>query len=142
MGTLKSVLEDFLRQMGRLDPVRLGKAHQKREIAQKDIELLQFSLSQRFRGNNKILIFYVVLIVLLFVISSVILFWDLKPSLYSFIVVSIQLLSLTALVEKLRRIWKEKNNIDIILHMIKELPPDESLKWVQLMYWNILRDLK
>jgi hypothetical protein len=48
-------------------------------------------------------------------------------------------LSLLTVVEKIRRIWREKVFLDVVLTVSRELSPKETIKVIETIYWNCIR---
>jgi len=135
---LRLVFEKYLSQIGRLEPIKLGSGG-KRPIKKEDSEFFMRILLQELRFNKNLIILYVSLLFALFGISIFFVFYHFTSHETGGIIFSGYFLSILIIVDRLRRLWHEKSVMDMVLIVVKELPPQEIVRVIETLYWNSIR---
>jgi hypothetical protein len=137
MKRLQSVFEGYLQKIGRLAPEDLGNEPQ--SVTENDKKNIVEQLSKEFAFNQKIIVVYIVMLFLLFGVGIFIVLYYLNSPKAIGAVWGGTFLSLLGIVERLRRLWREKSIMDVTLSVIQDLPPEETVKMIELFYWSFIR---
>ena len=141
MNHLRSAFEKHLSRLNRLGVVMLGEDKEEdiQSITLEDNQLFIQNINAQQKFNNRILIIYITLICILFAVGIFLVFHNLNSPDRIGIIFGGTFLSLLGVIERLRRLWREKSFADITLIVLKELPPKESLRVIEILYWNSIR---
>ena len=138
MKRLRSAFEQYLSEIGRLKPVQLG-PKEKRQITQEHSDFLMKFLDRQLSFNKNLVILYVVLLIIVFAISVFLVFYFLNSPKIIGMVFGGSCLGILAILDRLRRRWREKSVMDLAFIVVRELPPKETVKVIETLYWNSIR---
>ena len=141
MKNLKSIFEKYLERTDRLKDLKLGESDS-RVIASEDNKFLAQLLEKQSIFNKNIIIVYIVMLCLLFSIGVYLVFRFIDSPNTMGIIFGGTFLSLLAIVDRLRKIWKEKSIMDMILILIDGLPKEQIAAVIETLYWNDIRKSK
>lgn len=135
MKKLTNIFEKYLERIDRLKTIPLGE-HHSRKITQDDNSFLNHLLDVQTRFNKNLLIIYVLLLCIIFIIGVILVFYFISSPAKIGVVFGGTFLSLLAVVDRLGRIWKEKNIIDMTLILVNNMPPDQTAAVIQTLYYS------
>jgi len=142
MKRLRSAYEQYLTRIERLNKIQLGTDANKkksRPITEEDNQYFIKLLDKQLKFNLNIVIIYITMLCVLFGIGVFLVFYYLNSPRVIGLIFGGTFFSLLTVIEKLRRLWHEKSIIDISLTVIQELPPKETAKVIEILYWNSIR---
>jgi len=144
MKRLQSTFQQYLKHIGRLEPVQLGHQERKfRPVTEEDNQLFIRLLQDELGAIQGYMKYHIAaLLFMLILIASTGVWLGYKtfnaPTLAALLLlVSIALLLFV--LERLRRIFEEKSVISATLSIIQDLPPNQNIQVVEVLYWSFLR---
>jgi hypothetical protein len=145
-GNLRSALEDYLGRLGRLQlhalcPVEEGVAT--RPAKEEDNESLKRQLASASETRNPAFILCVVFLCFIFVLLVGLLVHSViakQPiavgAVGSFVVM------FWPIIRWLRRVWIDSTLLRLVQDALVDLPPQEAVKVIEIVYWGSLRRKK
>ncbi len=140
MKNLEFVLSDFLKQLGRIEDIKLGdKKSEPYQPSEADTKRLTEKLNDQSVFNRRILVIYLISICILYAIGIFMVFYFLDSPNKMGVVFGGSFLGLIVVNDRLYRTWREKTLIDVVLTLVKGLPPAEGVKAIESIYWARIR---
>lgn len=137
MKQLMPAIEDYLRHMGRLGPVKLGETNE-RSATEKDTNSLIEALNRQVKSNSYIILIAVIVLCILFGVAVFIAsYYRNEPKTIGLVCGAF--LSQLGVVKWLRQLWIEKNIMDVSLSVLHKLPPEKAAEFISRLYWNFLK---
>lgn len=137
------IFEDYLARAGRLEDVELGEdetaARSRITIRQEDSDAFAARLASRQRFSNAMVAVCLVMLCAVFAIGAAGAVLVLRSPGISAAVLAATLAALLGVVAWLRRIWIEKSVLDLAAGVVRDLPPEEAVRLIEVIYWNALR---
>ena len=139
MNRLQSTFEEYLKHINRLDHIHLGDENKFRYLKVNDNKALSELINNRLKFAHKLIIIYVSMICILFCFGIFLLFYYLNSPNKIAIIFGGTFLSMLAISDRLRRLWHEKNTLDIIWILVQDLPPEQIATVIEILYWNMFQ---
>ena len=92
--------------------------------------------------NKNIMIVYIAMLCIVFGIDVYLIFRFLNSPNAMGIIFGGTFLSLLTVIDRLRRIWKEKSIMEMILVLLDGLPKEQIATVIETLYWNGIRKSK
>ena len=137
MKKTRALFEEYLRRINCLAPVGLG-SNAKASISQEDNDRFVRRLEGELRFDRHLVLLYVSMLCLVFILAIVLFFYYLDSVEKVATAFGGSFLGIVLIVEKLRRLWWQRSVLNITLLLVKDLPPQESVRVVQTLYWRML----
>lgn len=134
MKRLALTLEAYLERLGRLE-VTLG-PDETRVVTQEDSSFLAQQLQRVAKADTNTIAVMTVLLGLAYGPGVLFAFYKLPSPGVMGGVLSGALLALWLVVAKLRQLWREKSLVDMVLSALPELPPEQVVQLVEMLYWE------
>jgi hypothetical protein len=131
--------ESYLERIDRMSKVGLG-PKEKRAANAEDSRFLTYALERELQFNKRMIILFLALLLIGFGIALFGVYYSFHSAQPASAILGAFFLFMLGILERLRRLWRDKHLMDITLLMTKELTPPEAAKTVETMYWNILRE--
>ena len=142
MKKLKSIYQAFLEDTNLLELEKLGSDERNVEIHKSASLNLKSNILKQSKLNNNILIVSIVLLCIIFGLGIFFaVYYRDNPTTIG-VIFGGTFLSLLAIVSRLRRIWLENILMDVSINVIEDLPPQDAAKFIQTIYYNMLRNEK
>jgi hypothetical protein len=138
MTPLRLIVEEYLSNIGQLKPIVLGDGEE-RPLTKQDNQNLIGLLEQRAKSNSYIVIITIVMLIVLFVLALFFLFYYRNDTKTVGFIFGVTLLSNLGIIGRLRKLWIEKNMVDISLIVTERMPPNQAAKFINLLYWNLIK---
>ena len=140
MRKLKNIFEEYLTRIGRLEPVKLGKADLV-TVTATDNETFEQVLAHNSKTNGRIALAIVMsLLALVLIVMITMLRRIVQAQWIGYSVAGLPLLLLASF-RLLYRLWVDKSVIDMSLGVVRNLPPQEAAKFINEVYWNAIHPL-
>lgn len=136
MESIKSIFEEYLNQIGELNPVQLGDEG-KKTITQENSDFLRSKIQSQINVTNIILILAVILLCSIFLLSAFLAIYNAGDAGALSIIFGGSIISLLAIVRWLHRLWNDKTYMDLTIYSIQNMSPNKASEHIALMYWNI-----
>ena len=137
----KEAFRLYLAHVGRLHVIGLGDAEEHagaRGVTDKDNELLEKQINSAADATNWMVGIVVSMLAVVFVVGVFLVIRAVGSAGAVATLSAGLLLTLLAIVERLRRLWVEKAMLDIAWAGVREWPPEKVLSLVELIYWHSL----
>lgn len=136
--TTERVLRQYLEKAGSLRLVELGEEPEDVAGARapEPDELIRF-VERQSRFQNMLAVVMVVMLCVIFLVGVV----AAVRGLNTFFAAGGTLALLLGVVASLHRVWVEKVALDLVLYAIRNLPPEEVVRVIETVYWNLVRRL-
>ena len=135
MSTLKNIFKKYLDESKISDLGSMGGQQQ----APSNTNTLKERLIKQSKFNNSILIISIVLLCILFFLGVYFaIYYRDEPTTMS-VVLGGSIFSLLGIIVWLRKLWAEKNLMDVSLAIIEDLPPQEAAKYILIIYDKMFR---
>jgi hypothetical protein len=107
--------------------------------SKQDHDLFIKIIREQIKFNKNLLITFLSMLFILFGISVFLVFNNLNSPQTIGYIFGGSFLGILAILDKLRRLWREKSVMDMTLILIKKLSPQKSLKIIDTLYWSLIR---
>jgi hypothetical protein len=134
----KETFQRFLKRIGQLEDVRLGGRPATARVTEEDNQYLKGCI-QSARDSTKWMLG--VMIGMLIVVFCIGVFFVIQAvsSIGALVAISAgMLVTLLAIIERLRRLWVEQAILNLTWASVREWPPENVLALVELLYWHSL----
>lgn len=140
---VEQIFASYLARAGRLEEIPLGDDEGEVEapvtITQKESD----EFSSRFAAQQKLqstmIVVHLVMLCAIFIVGIVGAILLLRLPGLSGGVLGGTLALLLAVVARLHRIWIDKAMIDLAGSIVRDLPPEEAVRLIEVIYWNAVR---
>lgn len=140
MKTAIHIIEYYIKETGQLKPVMLGSEDKPRAVQKDEQDRLKDNLQKRLKSNDLILTIAIILLCVIFVIGVFfVIYYKDNPKTIG-VVFGGTFLSLLTIVLQLRKIWLDKNILDVSLNVIENLQPEDAADFIKTLYWNLLKN--
>src|SRR5579862_437475 len=136
MSGLRSAIEQFLGDTGRLEIPLLGKKGAPRPARPDSNSRFAKKLAENLKRTNRLVIVATVMICILFLLGLVVTVWSRGPTA---IVVSADgafLASQLGVIRFLRRLWLEKSLMHFLEYLCNRLPPEDLAEILKPFYFS------
>ena len=140
MDRIRAAYKNYLSRMNRLQEVNLGSSDKPHSVTEEDNQFLSSLLQKELNFNRKLVLIFVTMLLVLFGMGLFLTIYFIHSPKTIGIVFGGTFLSLLAIIEKLHRLWEEKSKMDITLSLAQNLPPAETVKVIETLYWNMIRE--
>jgi len=143
MESVKQIFKDFLENAGKLELIKLGSEETSRAPKAGKIENVKFTdrLKTKRTANNSIIILAVTMLFIVFLLGVFFAFYYRDKMNVMGGAFAVLLLLLTGIIRQLRSLWLEKTLMDVSIALMDDLPPEEGLKFIQVVYRKHLKHL-
>jgi hypothetical protein len=136
MARTTNIITEFLRNIGALEPVRLGPSKKVVAISAEEKRLLVDRLTRAATIANSLVIVITALHITLFGVAIwLVYFYRNVPTLVS-IMLGGSLLSLLSIARGLKEVWREKWSSDMLVALLPNLTADEAIKVMKIVMYS------
>lgn len=135
----KSVFEQYLAKIGKLEPIQLGD-DKEIQVTKEDNDFLKTHLLGQIKSNNTIIWLAIGMLVVIFLLDIYLILYSLKEPEVIKVVFNgtFTVSSLFLIINWLRKLWAEKSLMDISLCVAQDMPPEQAAKYIASIYWRIV----
>ena len=141
MKQVQSIYKKYLKRIGRIQEISLG-AYEPQTITREDNQFFTKLLEKQLNFNRNVIIVYISMLCVLFGIGVLLIFYHLNSPEKIGLIFGGTFLSLLTIIEKLRRLWRDKSIMDITLNIAQGLPPEQTAQVIEALYFNSVRKSK
>jgi hypothetical protein len=142
MKRLRSAVERYLTDLGRLSPIPLGPSSEDtrgRAATREDSRAMAASLAMCSRFNRNLVIVYLTLHCVVLCVGALLVFYVRNSPLQLCMTGVGTLGCLLALLDRLHRLWVQKCFIDLAGAVLLNLAPNDAARFIETLYWTQLR---
>jgi len=144
MSRTIDLFTDYLKKTGALKSVTLGGTSRSTTTTTtvskaENNKAFKTLLDKQITFNNSMVITAIVLLCLIFLIGVFFVFYYRDSPQTIGGIFGGTFFSLLAIIVWLRKLWVEKNFMDMATIVLTDLPPMEAAKFVETIYWNMLK---
>ena len=139
-SALQNLYKQTLIDTGRINPAVLGKP--KTEIVGREITSLTERLEKQSNFNNMMIILIIIMLFILFLVAIFLVLKNSEDPAKINLIFGGSFLSILTIITVLRKLWKEKNAVDMLIAILPDMQPEEALKIIELLYYKSKREEK
>ena len=139
MNTLTKTLQIYLDRIGRLGAEMGSKPERPgRPLTMEDSLFLTELLSKQIGRSDYLIVLAIVVLFVSYAIAIFVVFNLRNDSLALKGAIPGLLLFTLAIVRALRGIWSQKTVMNVMIVILRELPPNDAAEFIDVLYWKML----
>lgn len=139
MKNINQLYSEYLKKIGALTPVSLGGTRDIRRASKSENIALENAIKLQMQINLYMIILSMLILAGIFIAGLTLMIHH-KDQLHVISIISVTtILFLGLILIWSRKLWIEKNLMDMSRAVLQNLPPADAAKFIETIYWNLIQ---